>query len=292
MLAPELDARKVLRSGSAQDPSLEAPLSAEAGKYRELLALSNAALDEIVQGKFDRMYDQRFSELLREDIERFWLTSQLQQIQELYGKPTGYGKEQWWFQEEKNQGRVLVHSVKLVSYGDSVFKFIFTVQQRKPGVLRGFRWVAPRPPEPKLVESSTGRENETAAGLPIRDDYAAVKKVSRQCLQNLKAHKNCRAFFTGLLSGQLEEEEFESNFSELLKNAGDLKSVKPLRWELHASDFPARRILTIRNLIEHERGQVWYVFSVYKNDLEKFVGFQVRPVRIDDRTEHSVDPGP
>lgn len=288
--AAGLSAQSVLRSGSLKDPALEAPLSAEAKKYEPLLNLSNRALEGIMQGKFDGVYDGQFSEVLREDVERNWLTWQLEQIRELYGDPTGFGKLQWWFQEEKSQGRVLVHSIKIMRYGRSTFKYVFTAHKRKPGILRGFRWVAPNPPRSKLLESSTRQDSaalEAGEVPPVSaaESYPELKKVSRECLKRLKDRTSCRDFFSKLLKRQMVGIDFEKNFTDLNESAGAILSEEPVRWELHATEFPNKRILTIRNLVRHERGQVWYVFSVYSGRPDKLVGFQVRPARMSGKTK-------
>lgn len=271
----------VLRSGSAEDPDFESPLSEQAKKYAGLLSFSNALMDSVMSGKEAALYDTKFSPLLRESMDRAWFLAQFKNVRVLHGNPTSYKKKQWYFIEETIQGKPLVHSVKFVHHGSVVVQYVITVPASAPGRVIGFQVIAPQDPaeQEETPAWSSGSEIEEDQEKPLEGGalkYAVLLKTANAFIEQLKAEKFAAAYgsFSETLKAQVSLQGLEDAQKRTTQFAGPIESFKPGQWMFFVKKYQNSEVVVLRKVVRHANGVMHYNFPVLSTEQAKFIGFQ------------------
>lgn len=271
-----------LRSGSAEEPDFESPLSEDAKKYAPLLSLSNALMDAVMSGKEASLYDTKFSPLLKESMDRAWFLAQFKNVRLLHGAPTSYKKQQWYFIEETIQGKPLVHSVKFIHHGSVVVQCVITVPAAAPGRVIGFQIIAPQDPEESREESpafSSGSQTEEDVEKPLEGEalkYANLLKAANAFIEKLKEEKFASAYgsFSETLKAQVSLQGLEAAQKRTTQFSGPIESFKPGQWMFFIKKYQSNEVVVLRKIVRHANGLMYYNFPALFTEQAKFIGFQ------------------
>lgn len=128
----------MLRSGTVENDEIEEPLSSGALEFRMYLENSNRVLDLLIAGNYQAVYNDYFSDRLKNEISYDNFIKITGMLRDKAGVMKSYMPMQWYFILHEENGVKYVASIKLVTCEAAVVYYQFVYGEGNPAKIEGF----------------------------------------------------------------------------------------------------------------------------------------------------------
>ncbi len=277
-------------SGSADEPYQESPLGENVQEYAPLLELSNALVQQVINGDYGKMYDQHFSPRLKEEMSREWLVGRLSELTAFAGPARKYKPKQWRFSLRKHQGRRILLSTKIVEHQRTKIVYQLTVFPKDLKRIVGFQFTPLEGDTRPQLRAAFHSRDVAAPGIehgqfPPPDEetaqaYAGLLKLANTILELRRKQDHAAVYerhFSALAKLLVSRGEYEGQAAQLTNLAGPIQRFDPAEWHLEIFEYLGREAAILTKTVEHEHGIVLHRFHVFPEDPTKLVGIQTIP---------------